>query len=66
MTKLMKDRTCFSIAHRLSTIRNADMILYMEKGDVLEIGDHETLMKMNGKYASLYNQASIAENLEAV
>ena len=55
MATLMDGRTSFVIAHRLSTIRDANMILYMENGDVKEIGNHDTLMKQNGKYASLYN-----------
>lgn len=52
---LMKGRTSFIIAHRLSTIRNADMILVMENGDIVEVGDHDTLLEKNGAYASLYN-----------
>ena len=44
-----------TIAHRLSTIRDASAILYMENGDIKEVGDHDTLMKLNGKYAALYN-----------
>lgn len=63
MTELMKNRTCFIIAHRLATIRNADMILYMENGDIVEVGDHDTLMNMGGKYAGMYRQASVAEEI---
>lgn len=55
MAQLMKGRTSFVIAHRLSTIRDADMILYMENGDIKEAGNHETLMAMQGRYAALYN-----------
>ena len=55
MAVLMKGRTSFVIAHRLSTIRDANIILYMENGDIKEVGDHDALMKLNGKYAVLYN-----------
>ena len=55
MAVLLKGRTSFVIAHRLSTIKDADMILYMENGDIKEVGDHDTLMKRGGKYAVLYN-----------
>ena len=55
MDKLMEGRTCFIIAHRLSTIRDADMILVMNSGDIIEQGNHKTLLKQNGFYANLYN-----------
>ena len=55
MATLMKGRTSFVIAHRLSTIRDANVILYMENGDIKEVGNHDTLMGKNGKYATLYN-----------
>ncbi|QIK69322.1 ABC transporter ATP-binding protein [Erysipelothrix sp. HDW6C] len=52
---LMEGRTSFIIAHRLSTIRDADLILVMDKGDIVEMGNHEELLKQNGFYAVLYN-----------
>lgn len=64
MDNLMKGRTSFVIAHRLSTIRDADLILYMKDGDIVEQGSHEELMKKQGFYAELYN--SQFEKAEAV
>ena len=51
----MEGRTSFVIAHRLSTIKNADCILVMKDGDIIEQGNHEELMKKGGFYADLYN-----------
>lgn len=55
MDKLMQDRTSFVIAHRLSTIKNADIILVIKDGDIIEQGTHKQLLKLNGFYAELYN-----------
>ena len=55
MDELMKGRTSFIIAHRLSTIKNADLILVMKEGDIVEVGNHDELIKKNGFYADLYN-----------
>ena len=55
MDKLMEGRTSFIIAHRLSTIKNADLILVINEGDIIEVGSHAQLMKKNGFYAELYN-----------
>ena len=55
MDQLTENRTSFVIAHRLSTIKNADLILVMKDGDIIESGTHETLMQRNGFYAALYN-----------
>lgn len=55
MDELMKDRTSFVIAHRLSTIKNADLILVMKDGDIIESGNHEELIDRQGFYADLYN-----------
>ena len=54
MKQLMQGRTSFVIAHRLSTIRDADTILFMEQGNIIEQGDHKTLLAKKGAYASLY------------
>ena len=62
MDTLMEGRTSFIIAHRLSTIRGADLILVMRDGDIIEQGDHESLMAQNGFYAELYNSQFDAAN----
>lgn len=67
MDTLMLGRTSFVIAHRLSTIRNADLILVMKDGNIIEQGNHEQLMQTGGFYADLYNsqfeEGSIDEEL---
>lgn len=55
MDKVMEGRTSFIIAHRLSTIKNADLILVMDEGDIVEVGRHEELLAKNGFYAKIYN-----------
>ena len=55
MLRLMQGRTCFVIAHRLSTVQNADTILVVKDGNVIEQGNHEALMRLGGTYAGLYN-----------
>ena len=55
MERLTVGRTCFIIAHRLSTIKNADLILVMNEGDVIEKGTHKELLAQGGFYAKLYN-----------
>ena len=55
LDNLMKGRTSFVIAHRVSTIKNADMILVMKDGDIIEQGTHDELLAKNGFYAELYN-----------
>ncbi|MBY0165186.1 ABC transporter ATP-binding protein [Paenibacillus lautus] len=64
MNELMKDRTSFVIAHRLSTIRDADLILVMNKGSIIEQGTHEELLSQGGFYADLYN-SQFSEQHEA-
>ena len=55
MEKLMENRTSFVIAHRLSTIKNADIIIVLDKGDVVEVGNHQELLAKKGFYYNLYN-----------
>ena len=55
LERLMKTRTTIAIAHRLSTIKNADVILVMKDGDIIEQGNHEELLAKGGFYADLYN-----------
>ena len=50
----MEGRTCFIIAHRLSTIKDANTIIVMKDGDIIELGNHESLLEKNGFYAELY------------
>ncbi|NCB05956.1 MAG: ATP-binding cassette domain-containing protein, partial [Clostridia bacterium] len=59
--RLMQGRTSFIVAHRLSTIRQADLILVMRDGQIVEQGNHDTLLAMGGFYASLYNSQFAAE-----
>ena len=56
MMRIMQDRTVFIIAHRLATVRNADTILVLEKGQIIESGNHEELLTLNGRYAGFYAQ----------
>jgi len=57
----MADRTTFVIAHRLSTVRNADAIMVLEDGNIIERGDHEELLKQKGRYYELYTGLSELE-----
>ena len=54
MDALMKDRTTFVIAHRLSTVRNANAIMVLEQGEIIERGNHEQLLELKGRYYELY------------
>jgi len=64
MTELMQNRTSFVIAHRLSTIRDAELILVMNKGSIIEMGNHNELLAKNGFYADLYNSQFTGANLD--
>jgi ATP-binding cassette subfamily B protein len=66
MAKLMKGRTSFVIAHRLSTIRDADTILVMNHGRIIEQGTHEELLEQHGFYADLYNSQFVEALDQAV
>lgn len=66
MDHLMEGRTSFIIAHRLSTIRDADVILVMRDGDIVETGNHEELLAKGGFYAELYNSQFASPDDEAV
>ena len=63
---LFKDKTCLYIAHRLSTIKNVDKIIYLEKGKIIEEGSHDDLMKLNGRYATLYNNQFVESSLKKI
>ncbi|TPR12628.1 ABC transporter ATP-binding protein [Apilactobacillus timberlakei] len=63
MDNLIQGRTSFVVAHRLSTIQNAEKIIVMDHGQIIETGDHNSLMKQNGFYADLYNSQFIGNNL---
>jgi len=64
--KLFKDKTCVFIAHRLSTIKDVDKIVYLENGKIVEMGNHKELMKLNEKYATLYNNQFVEKNLKDI
>lgn len=66
ISKLFKGKTCIYIAHRLSTIKDADVIVYLENGKIVEMGSHSELMQKNGKYAALYNNQFLKEQISEI
>ena len=63
MNALQKGRTSFVVAHRLSTIRNAEQIIVVNHGHIIETGNHDQLMKANGFYADLYNSQFMGQTI---
>lgn len=63
MNDLQKNRTSFVVAHRLSTIRNAEQIIVVNHGHIIETGNHDQLMAKNGFYADLYNSQFLGNNI---
>ncbi len=63
---LMRERTSIVIAHRISTVRDADIIMVVDEGQVVEMGDHTTLLARGGFYADLFQRQRLAEELEAL
>jgi ABC-type transport system involved in cytochrome bd biosynthesis fused ATPase/permease subunit len=66
LARLMRDRTTILISHRVSTVQNADRIIVLEHGTVVEIGTHESLQRLGGYYAGLYRKQLLEEELEAI
>ena len=62
MQRLFKEKTVIAIAHRLSTVRHSDMILVLEQGEIVERGNHEALVALNGVYAGLLNDSALQDS----